>query len=110
MWNVAAAGGQVRALYLAVPILAVAATLAPAVAHADALEDYVNRNGKTVCAALDKAQSGGDIFRLALTIAHDGGFSLREASSVIGRSAVADCPWNESKLNSAATPTPSSAG
>ncbi len=99
-----------RALYLTVPILAVAAMLAPAVAHADALDDYVNRNGKTVCAALDKAQSGGDIFRLALEVAHDGGFSLKEGASVIGRSAAADCPWNESKLNSTATPTTSPAG
>ena len=82
---------------MAVPLLAVA-MLAPAVAHADPLNDYVTRNGKAVCAALDKAQTGGDIFRLSLTIAHDGGFSIKDAANVIGRSAVADCPWDESKV------------
>ena len=91
-----------KALYMAVPLLAVGATLAPAVAHADALDDYVSRNGKAVCAALDKVQSGGDVFRLSLTIAHDGRFSLKDAANVIGRSAVADCPWEESKVNSPA--------
>jgi hypothetical protein len=88
----------VKALYMATPLLSVAAMLTPGVAHADSLGDYVSRNGKAVCAALDKAQTGGDIFRLSLTIAHDGGFSIKDAASVIGRSAVADCPWNESKV------------
>lgn len=92
------AGGQVRTLYLAAPLFSVAAVLAPAQAHADPLDDYVTRNGKAVCAALDKAQTGGDIFRLSLTIAHDGGFSIKDAASVIGRSAVADCPWEEPKV------------
>jgi hypothetical protein len=72
MWKVAAAGGEVRPLYMAVPLLAVAAMLAPAVAHADPVDDYISRNGKAVCAALDKAQTEGDIFGLALAIAHDG--------------------------------------
>jgi hypothetical protein len=96
---------------MAAPLLAVAATtmLAPPVAHANPLDDYVNRNGKAVCAALDKAQTGGDIFRLSLTIAHDGGFSIKDAASVIGRSAVTDCPWEESKVSSAATSTTSPA-
>ena len=89
-----------KAFYMAVPLLAVAATLAPALAHADPLNDYVSRNGRAVCVALDKAQTGGDIFRLSLTIAHDGGFSLKDAASVIGRSAAADCPWEEPKMNS----------
>ena len=91
---------------MAGPLLAVAATsmLAPAVAHAGPLDDYVSRNGKTVCAALDKAQTSGDIFRLSLTIAHDGGFSLKDAASVIGRSAASDCPWEESKMSSATAP------
>jgi hypothetical protein len=39
MWKIAAAGGEVRAKYMAVPLLAVAAVLAPAVAHADPLDD-----------------------------------------------------------------------
>ena len=102
-----------RTLHMAVPLLGVAAMLAPAVAHADPLDDYVSRNGKTVCAALDKVQTGGDIFRLSLTVAHDGGFSLKDAASVIGRSAAADCPWDESKMrqsgNSAANPAASPA-
>ena len=100
MWKFAAAGGEVRALYMAVPLLA-AATLSPAVAHAGPLDDYVSRNGKAVCAQLDKADTGGDIFRLSLTIARDGGFSLKDAASVIGRATVADCPWNESKVKQA---------
>ena len=87
-----------KALYMAVPLFSVAAVLAPAVARADSLDDYVSRNGKAVCAALDKAQTGGDIFRLSLTIAHDGGFSIKDAANVIGRSAVADCPWDEPKV------------
>jgi hypothetical protein len=97
---------------MAVPLLAVAAMLAPAVAHADPLDDYVSRNGKAVCAALDKAQNGRDIFRIALTIAHDGKFTLKDAANAIGRSAVADCPWEEAKVNEAgastATPATSS--
>jgi hypothetical protein len=96
---------------MAVPLLAVAAMLVPAVAHADPLDDYVSRSGKAVCAALDKAQNGRDIFRIALTVAHDGGFSLKDAADAIGRSAVADCPWEKPKLNEAgastATPAPS---
>jgi hypothetical protein len=99
MWELAAVGGEVRALYMAVPLLAVAATLAPAVAHAGPLDDYVSRNGKAVCAELDKADTGGDIFRLSLTIARDGGFSLKDAASIIGRATVADCPWNAAKVN-----------
>jgi hypothetical protein len=101
MWKFAAAGGEVRALYLAVSLLAAAAMLAPAVAHADPVDDYVSRNGKAVCAALDKAQTGGDIFRLSLTIAHDGGFSVKDAASVIGRSAATDCPWEAPKVKQA---------
>jgi hypothetical protein len=91
---------------MAVPLLAVAALLAPAVAHADPLDDYVSRNGKAVCAALDKVQTGGDIFKLALTIAHDGGFGIKDAASVIGRSAVADCPWNAPMVKQAGDSTP----
>lgn len=87
-----------KALYMAAPLSCIAAMLAPTVAHADPLDDYVSRNGKAVCAALDKAQTGGDIFRLSLTIAHDGAFSLKDAANVIARSAVADCPWDESKI------------
>lgn len=90
-----------RALYTALPLLAVAAIHGPAVARAGPLDDYVNRNGHAVCAALDKANSGGDIFRLALTIAHDGGFSIKDAANVIGRATVADCPWNQAKVRQA---------
>ncbi len=87
---------------MAAPLLATAATLvlAPAAAHASPLDDYVSRNGKNVCAALDRAQTGGDIFRLSLTVAHDGGFSLKDAANVVGRAAAGDCPWDESKLSS----------
>jgi hypothetical protein len=88
----------VTTLHLAVPLVAVCATLAPAVAHATPIDDYVNRNGKAVCAALDKVDDGGDIFRLSLTIAKAGGFSVKDAASVIGESAVTDCPWNTPKL------------
>lgn len=87
-----------KTVYMVAPLVSVAAMLSPAAAHADALDDYVSRNGKAVCAALDKAQTGGDIFRLSLTVAHEGGFSLKDAASVVGRSAVADCPWDESKV------------
>jgi hypothetical protein len=93
---------------MVMPLLAVAAMLAPAVAHADPMDDYVSRNGKAVCAALDRAQTGRDIFRLALTVAHDGGFSLKDAADVIGRSAVADCPWEEPKVNQAGASTANS--
>ena len=93
-----------RTVHLAAPLLA-ASMLAPAVAHAGPLDDYVSRNGKAVCAALDRAQTGGDIFRLSLTVAHDGGFSLKDAASVVGRAAANDCPWDESKLSSSAGST-----
>jgi hypothetical protein len=95
----------VRALHLTVPALVAVAMLAPAVAHANPLDDYASRNGKTVCAALDKAQNSGEIFRLALTVAHDGGFSLKDAANVIGRSAAASCPWNEPKMQQVGTTT-----
>jgi hypothetical protein len=90
---------------MATPLLAVAATLAPAVAHGDPVDDFVSRNGKAVCAALDKARNEGDIFGLELAIAHDGGFSVTDAANVIERSAVADCPWDEPKVNQAGTST-----
>jgi Protein of unknown function (DUF732) len=86
------------ALCMAVPLLAVAAMLAPAVAHADPMDDYISRNGKAVCAALDKAQIVGDILRLDFTIARETGFSIKDAASVIGQSAVTDCPWDVPKL------------
>jgi hypothetical protein len=88
----------VKTLYMAAPLCCAAAMLTPATAHADVLDDYVSHNGKAVCAALDKAETGGDIFRLSLTVAHEGGFSLKDAANVIGRSAVADCPWDASKV------------
>jgi Protein of unknown function (DUF732) len=91
----------VRALYLALSFIATAAISAPPVAHAGPLEDYVNRNGHAVCAELDKADSGGDIFRLALTIAKQGGFSLRDAGNVIGRSTATYCPYNAAKVRQA---------
>jgi hypothetical protein len=103
--KVAAAGGEVRALYVAVPLLAVAAMLAPAVAHADPLDDYVSRKGKEVCAALDKADTAGDIFGLEFAIAHDGKFSINDAANAIERSAVADCPWDEPKVKQAGPST-----
>lgn len=109
MWKIAAAGGEVRAKCMAVPLLTVAAMLAPAVAHADPLDDYVSRKGKEVCAALGKAQNEGDIFGLELAIAHDGGFSVTDAATVIERSAVADCPWEEPKVNQARAPTAATA-
>jgi len=95
---------------MAAPLL-VAAVSAPAVAHASPVDDYVNRNGKAVCAELDKVSDGGDIFRLTLTIAHNSGLSIRDAASVIGRSATAYCPWDAPKVkqggDSAATLPPS---
>jgi len=98
MCKVAGVGGEVRAQYVAVSLFAVSAMLAPAVAHADAVDDYVSRSGKAVCAALDKVQDEGDIFRLSLTIAHDGRFNIKDAASVIGRSVAANCPWEAPKL------------
>jgi hypothetical protein len=90
---------------MAVPLLAVAAMLAPAVAHADPVDDYVSRKGEEVCAALDKAQTEGDIFGLALAVAHDGRFSIKDAANAIERSAVADCPWEAPKVNQAGAAT-----
>jgi hypothetical protein len=90
-----------RALHLALPLLVGAALSAPAVAHAGPLDDYTNRNGRAVCAELDKADSGGDILRLALTISKEGGFSLREAGNIIGRSTTAFCPYNSAKVRQA---------
>jgi hypothetical protein len=87
--------------YIAVPLLAVATMLAPAMAHADPLDDYVSRKGKEVCAALDKAQTDGDIFGLAFAITRDSGFSINDAANAIERSAVADCPWDELKVKEA---------
>ena len=114
MRNRNAAGGGVRAFCMAVPLLAAATMLAPTVAHADPVGDYVSRNRKAVCAELDKVQDGGDFFRLALTVAHDGKFTIKDAANVIGRAVVADCPSEEPKLklagNSAATPPTSQAG
>ena len=107
MWKIAA-GGEVGAKYMAVPLLAVAAMLAPAVARADPLDDYVSRKGNEVCAALGEAQNEGAIFGLELAIAHDGGFSVTDAANVVERSAVADCPLEEPKVNHARTPTAAS--
>lgn len=56
-----------------------------------------------------KAQNEGDIFGLELAIAHDGGFSVTDAVNVIERSAVADCLWEEPKVNQARAPTATSA-
>ena len=103
--KVAAAGGEVKALYVPVTLLAVAAMLAPAVAHADPLDDYVSRKGKEVCAALDNADTAGDIFGLEFAIRRDGGFSVNDAAHAIERSAVADCPWDEPKLKQAGAST-----
>jgi hypothetical protein len=96
---------------MAAPLLAAAAMLAPTVAHADPIADYVSRNGKAVCAELDKVQDGGDFFRLALTVAHDGKFNIKDAANVIGRAVATDCPSEEPKLKLAGTsaanpPTP----
>jgi hypothetical protein len=105
MRTLTTAGGEVIALCMAVPLLAVATVLAPAVAHADPVSDYVSRSGKAVCAALDQVQDAGDVFRLVLTIEHDGRFSIRDASNIIGRSAAIDCPWEKSKLQQIGVPT-----
>jgi hypothetical protein len=86
---------------MAVPLLVVAAMHSPAVAHASPVDDYVSTNSKTVCAELDQVQDRGDIFRLVLTIRNDSGFSVKDAASVIRRSADADCPWNLPKLQQA---------
>ena len=86
---------------MAAPLLAVAAMSTPAVAHASPIDDYVSSNGKAVCAELDQVQDGGDIFRLVLTIARDGGFSTRDAARVVGRSAAVACPWNSAKVKQA---------
>ena len=94
-----------RALYVGLPLLAVAAMLAPAMAHADPLDDYVSRKGKDVCAALDKADTAGDIFGLEFAVRRDGGFSVNDALNAIERSAVADCPWDEPKLTQVGAPT-----
>ena len=96
---------------MAVSLPAAAIVLTPAVAHADPVGDYVSRSGKEVCAELDKVQDGGDFFRLALAVAHDGKFNIKDAANVIGRAVAADCPSEGPKLklagNSAAsTPTP----
>ena len=87
-----------KALYLAAPLFVGAAVLAPAVAQATPIDDYVSHNGKAVCAALDKVDNGGDIFRLSLHIAKDGGFSVKDAANIIAQSAGTDCPWNSPKL------------
>ncbi len=92
-----------RVLFLATPLFVAAAISAP-VAHASPVDDYVGHNGQAVCAALDRAQSNGDIFRLTLTIAHSGGFNVKEAANVIGRSAAADCPWESSKMRQTGGP------
>jgi len=91
---------------MAAPLLTVATMLAPAVAHADPVGDYVSRSGKSVCAELDKVQDGGDFFRLALHVAHDGGFSIKDAANVIGRSVTADCPWEAPNPPAAMTVAP----
>jgi hypothetical protein len=103
--KVAAAGGEMTVLYVAVPLLAVAAMLAPAAAHADPLDDYVSRKGKEVCAALDKADTAGDIFGLEFAIRRDGKFTMNDAANAVERSAVADCPWDEPKVKQAGGPT-----
>jgi hypothetical protein len=114
MRNRITAGGGVRTSCLAMSLLAGATTLAPTAAHADPIADYVSRSGKAVCAELDKVQDGGDFFRLALTVAHDGKFTIKDAANVIGRAVTSDCPSEEPKLklagNSAATPPTSQAG
>jgi hypothetical protein len=114
MRNLDTAGGGVRAVCMAMPLLAAATMLAPTVAHADPVGDYVGRSGKAVCAELDKVQDGGDFFRLTLTVAHDGKFTIKDAANVIGRAVASDCPSEEPKLklagNSAASPPTSQAG
>ncbi|MGB8388387.1 DUF732 domain-containing protein [Mycobacterium sp.] len=99
MGKVTAARSAVMTLSMAAPLLAVAAMLSPAVAHADPVNDYVSRNGQTVCAALDKAHTVADILRLDITIERHTGFSARDAASAVGQSAATDCPWDMEKLN-----------
>jgi|GEM_PF-3560871 len=111
MRNLSTARGGARVVCMAVSLLAAAIVLTPSVAHADPMGDYVSRSGKAVCAELDKVQDGGDFFRLALAVAHDGKFTIKDAANVIGRAVAADCPSEEPKLklagNSAvAAPTP----
>lgn len=89
------------ARHLLVPVLAIGAVLAPAVARADPVGDYVDRKGKTVCAALDQAKSPGDVFKLSLMISRETGFSLKDAASAVGQSAATDCPWNSALVRQA---------
>lgn len=114
MRNLDPPGGGVLGVCMAVQLLATATMLSPAVAHADPMSDYVSRSGKAVCAELDKVQDGGDFFRLALTVAHDGKFNIKDAANVIEQSAVADCPWQQQKVKqagrSATAPPTSQAG
>jgi hypothetical protein len=110
MRNLSTAPGAARAVCIAVSLLAAPIALTPAVAHADPMGDYVSRNGPAVCAELDKVQDGGDFFRLALTVAHDGKFNIKDAANVIGRAVTADCPSEAPKLKlaggaSASAPT-----
>jgi hypothetical protein len=105
MRNLSTAAGIARAVGSAVSLLA-AIVLTPAVAHADPMGDYVSRSGKAVCAELDKVQDGGDFFRLTLTVAHDGKFSIKDAADVIEQSAIADCPWQQQKVKQAGKSAP----
>jgi hypothetical protein len=90
-----------RPLYLAVPLLLAGALPAPAIAHASPVDGYVSQNATAVCAGLDKAQDGGDIFMLTLAVARDGKFSVKDAANVIGRAAAGTCPWNVPKVQQA---------
>lgn len=101
MRKLTAAGGGVAARQLILPVLAVAAVFAPAVAHADPVGDYVGRKGKVVCAALDQARTPGDIFKLSLKISHEAGLTLRDSASAVGQSAATDCPWNSALVKQA---------
>jgi len=114
MRNRNTAGGAARAACVAMSLFAATTTLAPTIVHADPVGDYVSRSGKAVCAQLDKVQDGGDFFRLALTVAHDGKFTIKDAADVIEQSAISDCPWQQQKVKqggkSAPTPPTSQAG
>jgi hypothetical protein len=88
-----------RALYLALPLLLAGAP--PAIANASPVDGYVSQNAAAVCAGLDKAQDGGDVFMLTLAVARDGKFSVKDAANVIGRSAASSCPWNVPKVQQA---------
>ncbi len=101
MRKVTVTGGEVAARYVVLPVLAVAAMLAPAVAHADPVDDYVDRKGKAVCAALDQAKTVGDIFKLSLRISRETGFNIKDAASAVGQSAATDCPWNSALVRQA---------